>query len=40
MLCGIEKGSVAICVMMFFGDVMSIDEAITRLVPPASRKTA
>jgi ureidoacrylate peracid hydrolase len=26
--------------MMFFGDVMSIDEAITRLAPVAARKTA
>jgi len=25
--------------MMFFGDVMSTDEAITRLVPVARRKT-
>ena len=26
--------------MLFFGDVMSIDEAIARLAPPVSRKTA
>jgi ureidoacrylate peracid hydrolase len=26
--------------MMFFGDVMSIDEAIARLAPVAGRKTA
>jgi ureidoacrylate peracid hydrolase len=26
--------------MMFFGDVMSTDEAITRVVPVADRKTA
>jgi len=26
--------------MLFFGDVMSIDEAIARLAPPVSRETA
>jgi hypothetical protein len=34
-----EHAGVLTTFMMFFGDVMSTDEAITRLVPVARRKT-